>query len=116
MLTVKSYFKCVKQPLFWAVVITLFYAAVTLYITIHLMHDSYNTNAFDLGIFAQELKNTLHGQILYSPAIAASQFSPHFSPVLLLLVPIYWLFPYPQMLLAVQGLVLAFGGYLLTSS
>jgi len=102
-----------KIPTLWAIVIALIYAVVTLYITIHLMHDSYHTTAFDLGIFTQELKNTLQGNILYSPAIAGSQFVPHFSPVLLLLVPIYWLFPHAQMLLVVQGLLLAFGGYLI---
>jgi uncharacterized membrane protein len=91
----------------------LIYAAVTMYITIHLLHDSYNTNAFDLGIFTQELKYTLHGQILYSPAIGGSQFAPHFSPVLLLLVPVYWLFPHAQTLLVVQAFLLAFGGYLI---
>jgi uncharacterized membrane protein len=92
--------------------LALIYTAVTLFITIYLLHDSYHTSAFDLGIFTQELKNTLHGQILYSPAIGGSQFMPHFSPVLLLLVPVYWLFPHAQMLLVVQGLLLGFGGYL----
>jgi len=93
--------------------VALLYAAVTMYITIHLIHDSYNTYAFDLGIFTQELKNTLQGQILYSPALGTSQFAIHFSPILILLVPLYRLFPHAQMLLAVQSLLLAFGGYLI---
>ena len=112
MLAFKFFFRWTKQPFFWAAVVALIYTAVTLFITIHLLHDSYHTSAFDLGIFTQELKNTLHGQILYSPAIGGSQFMPHFSPVLLLLVPVYWFFPHPQMLLVVQGLLLGFGGYL----
>ena len=91
--------------------VALIYTAVTLFITIHLLHDSYHTSAFDLGIFTQDLKNTLQGQILYSTA-GQYQLAHHFSPVLLLLVPVYWLFPYPQMLLVVQALLLAFGGYL----
>jgi len=93
------------------VAVALIYTAVTLFITIHLLHDSYHTSAFDLGIFTQDLKNTLQGQILYSTA-GQYQLAHHFSPVLLLLVPVYWLFPYPQMLLVVQALLLAFGGYL----
>jgi len=111
-LSFKSNLQHTKKPVFWAVVIALLFAAVTMYITIHLIHDSYHSSAFDLGVFTQELKNTLHGQILYSPAIGASQFAPHFSPVLFLLVPLYWVFPYVQMLLVVQALLLAFGGYL----
>ena len=112
MLSSKSILGQTKKPFFWAVVIALLYAAVTMYITIHLIHDSYHSSAFDLGVFTQELKNTLQGQILYSPAIGGSQFIPHFSPVLFLLVPLYWLFPHSQMLLVVQALLLAFGGYL----
>jgi len=111
-LSSKSILGQTKKPFFWAVVIALLYAAVTMYITIHLIHDSYHSSAFDLGVFTQELKNTLQGQILYSPAIGGSQFIPHFSPVLFLLVPLYWLFPHAQILLVVQALLLAFGGYL----
>ena len=102
-----------KTPIFWAIAIALVYACVMMYITIHLMHDSFHTSAFDLGVFTEELKYTLQGKILYSPAIGGSQFAPHFSPVLLLLVPIYWLFPHVQMLLVVQSLLLAFSGYII---
>jgi len=93
------------------VVVALIYTAVTLFITVHLLHDSFHTSAFDLGIFTQDLKNTLHGQILYSTA-GQYQLAHHFSPVLFLLVPVYWLFPHAQMLLVVQALLLGFGGYL----
>lgn len=112
MLSTKFCFKWTKTPIFGAIVVALIYTAVTLFITIHLLHNSYHTSAFDLGVFTQELKNTLKGQILYSPALGMSQFAIHFSPVLFLLVPLYWLFPHAQMLLVVQALLLAFGGYL----
>ena len=112
MLAFKSFFRWTKRPIFWAATVALIYTAVTLFITIYLLHDSYHTSAFDLGTFTQELKNTLHGQILYSPAIGGSQLAFHFSPVLLLLVPVYWLFPHAQMLLVVQALLLGIGGYL----
>ena len=100
------------MPIFWAIAIALVYAVVMLYITIHLLHDSYNSTGFDLGIFTQDLKYTLHGQILYSTA-GGYQLAHHFSPVLFILVPIYWLFPHAQTLLVVQGLLLAFSGYLI---
>ena len=112
MLPDKTLYKWMKTPIFWAVVIALIYAVVTLYITIHLMHDSYNTNAFDLGIFTQDLKYTLQGNLLYSTA-GQYQLAHHFSPILLVLVPVYWLFPHAQTLLVVQAFLLAFGGYLI---
>jgi len=55
-LAAKSFLQRMKTPVLWAVVIALLYLAVTLFITINLLHDSYNTNAFDLGIFTQDLK------------------------------------------------------------
>ena len=112
MLTDKPFLKWLKTPVFWAIMAALIYAAVTLYVTIHLLHDSYNTNAFDLGIFTQDLKFTLQGKLLYSTA-GQYQLAHHFSPILLVLVPIYWLFPHAQMLLVVQAFLLAFGGYLI---
>jgi uncharacterized membrane protein len=113
-MALKNFFlKSVHKPVFWAIVITVIYITVTLFITLE-MHDSYNTGAaFDLGTFTQELKSTLHGTILYSPSIGESQFSIHFSPVLFLLVPVYWVFPYAQMLIVVEVLLLALGGFLI---
>jgi uncharacterized membrane protein len=108
----KSFLKRINTPVFWAIAIAFVYLAVTLFITIHLMHDSFNTTGTDLGAFIQELKYTLQGKILYSMIVGQSQLALHFSPVLFLLVPIYWLFPHAQTLLVVQGCILAFGGYL----
>ena len=108
----KTFLKWMHTPAFWAIVIAAIYALVTCFITIHLMHDSFHTMAFDLGIFTQDLKYTLQGQLLYSTA-GQYQLAHHFSPVLFLLVPVYWLFPHAQTLLVVQGLLLAFGGYLI---
>jgi len=104
--------KWAKKPLFWAITIALVFAGVMIFITVHLMHDSYQTYGFDLGVFTQDLKYTLQGKLLYSPA-GEAQLAHHFSPVLLILVPVYWLFPHAQTLLVVQGLILAFSGYLI---
>jgi len=88
------------------------FTAVILYITIHLLHDSYKTYGFDLGLFTQSLKYTLHGQMLWQTPTGGSELAHHFSPILFLLVPVYWVFPYAQMLLVVQGITLGVSGYL----
>jgi uncharacterized membrane protein len=112
MLPLKAFLKWTKSPVFWAVLLALIFAVVILFITIQ-MYSSYNTGApFDLGAFTQNLKYTLHGKFLYSPAIGGSQLTLHFSPVLLLLVPVYWVFPHAQMLIVAQCLLLAFSGFL----
>ncbi len=107
--------RLIPTPDIEAVIIALIYVGITLYISIHLLHDSYNTYCFDLGAFMQDLKYTLQGKLLWCPSLATSDLAHHFSPVLLLLVPIYWIFPYAQTLLVVQGLVLGLSGYLVYS-
>jgi uncharacterized membrane protein len=97
---------------FQVVVLALIYVAVTIYVSIHLLHDSYQSSAFDLGIFAQTLKYSLQGDLLYATPLGLSQLALHFSPVLLLLIPVYWLFPHVQTLLVCQALLLGLSGIL----
>jgi len=66
----------------------------------------------DLGLFTQSLKYTLQGNLLYHTPGGLSHLAYHFSPILLLLVPIYWIAPYSQTLLVVQGIALGLSGYL----
>ena len=95
-----------------AIILALIYIAITLFISIHLLHDSYQSGALDLGTMAQSLKYTLQGKILYNTPCGMSQLAYHFSPVLLLLVPIYWLFPHVQTLLVVQAGLFGLAGCL----
>ena len=73
------------------------------------------THAFDLGIFAQAISGYAH---LGAPVSLIkgvhdglgahfSVLGDHFSPILVVLAPIYWLFPHAQTLLVIQGLLLA---------
>ncbi len=61
----------------------------------------------DLGIFKEALWHTLHGRVMYSPAVGYSFFGEHFSPVLFLLVPLYALWPTSACLLTVQTLAVS---------
>ncbi|MBI2858161.1 MAG: DUF2079 domain-containing protein [Chloroflexi bacterium] len=87
------------------------YTAITIYITF-LIHGSYHTYAFDLGLFAQSMKHTLQGEILHHSVAGGSELANHFSPVLFFMVPLYWAFPFVQTLLVVQAAALGFSGYL----
>ncbi|MBN1367160.1 MAG: DUF2079 domain-containing protein [Dehalococcoidales bacterium] len=102
--------KLIRAPYFAVVVIALVYIGITIYISIHLLHDSYNTHAFDLGIFAQSLKFTLAGQFLYNTPEGLCHLAYHFSPILLLLTPFYWLFPHVQTLLVCQAILFGISG------
>jgi len=84
--------------------------ALLMSITTVLRHISYNTQAYDLGIFDQVLWNAAHGNLLYSSILGGRHFfSEHISPILFLLAPLYWIYADPKVLLIVQSCVLATG-------
>ncbi len=78
-----------------------------------LKHSSFHSNAFDLGEFDQAIWNTLHGRFLYSALESQSILANHFSPILALVVPLYWLWNDIHMFFLVQSIGLATAGIFL---
>src|SRR5207253_752685 len=81
-----------------------------------LRHESYHSFGFDLGLFDQVFWNTTQGRLLESTMSQAipvphSLLGDHFSPVFLLFVPLYLVFPHPETLLVIQTLALALGAW-----
>jgi len=77
-------------------------------------HAALATNAMDLGNVNQALWNTAHGDFLAFTNMApvANRLALHVEPILLLLVPFYWLgLGSPQLLLVVQALVVGLGAW-----
>jgi uncharacterized membrane protein len=79
-----------------------------------LRHVTYHSFGPDLGLFDQIFWNTTQGRwwestMSLAQPIPHSYFSDHFSPVYLLLLPFYAVFPHPQTLLVIQTLMLALG-------
>lgn len=78
-------------------------------------HHSFNTNAWDLGIYSQALYSTLnHGKIFYYTSElpgnpSGSLFGIHFSPFLFLLIPVYALYQNPVTLLVLRPIAIAAG-------
>jgi uncharacterized membrane protein len=81
-----------------------------------LRHQSFHSNGFDLGLFNQVFWNTTQGRPFESTMSQAmpiphSLLGDHFSPVFLLLMPFYVVFPHPETLVVVQTLALALGAW-----
>jgi uncharacterized membrane protein len=77
-------------------------------------HWTFHSTASDLAVFDQVLWNTIHGRFMESTLSLArcvphSFFGDHFSPALLLILPLYFVFPHPETLLVVQTVALALG-------
>ncbi len=70
------------------------------------------TGAFDLGVYTQPLWNFIHGRDFAVSLIEDNgpiRWATHVEPILFLVVPLYWLWPDPRLLLWLQvaGLSLA---------
>lgn len=70
-------------------------------------HFSLQTQAYDLGLFANVLWNTLHGRFLFNSLTGASYGGDHFSPLLPVLSPLFLLWKNAAVLLLVQTGALA---------
>lgn len=79
-----------------------------------LRHWTFHSTASDLAVFDQVLWNTIHGRFMESTLSLArcvphSFFGDHFSPALLLILPLYVVFPRAETLIVVQTIALALG-------
>lgn len=75
-------------------------------------HYLFFSGAWDLGIFDQIFWSTLHGRFFYysvEPWHGQNLLGSHFSPILVLLVPFYAIYPHPETLLVLQSFVIALG-------
>ena len=77
-----------------------------------LQQQAFETGRFDVGNLTQAVWSTAHGRFLEMTDLQGVQFSrlgAHFDPLVALLVPLWWLWPSPDMLLVVQGIGVALG-------
>ncbi len=79
-----------------------------------LRYYTFQTNAFDLGIFNQAFATTLQGRLFYETpdlrVIATGNFlAVHFNLLMFLLLPLYALAPTPQALVVMQTFFLGLG-------
>jgi uncharacterized membrane protein len=67
--------------------------------------------AYDFGIFEQMLWSTINGNFMYQTIneISFNHFGIHFQPILLALLPIYFMFPQGETLLILQSLFIGLG-------
>ena len=77
-------------------------------------HETYNTFAWDLGIFSQSLETLVfHGKLFYNTVElpynpSGSYFGIHFSPILFLIAIPYAVYPHPLTLFLIKNLLICF--------
>jgi uncharacterized membrane protein len=77
-----------------------------------LRHRAFSTGRFDLGNMVQAVWASAHGHPLAVTDLRGEQVSrlgAHVDPILVLLAPVWWVWPSPSMLLVVQAIAIALG-------
>jgi len=72
-----------------------------------LRHYTFQTQTWDMAVFEQSFWNTTQGKLMWNNFEGKNHFAIHFSPFLLLLVPLYAVWPSPYNLLIIQTSALA---------
>ena len=73
-----------------------------------LRHWHFDSNAYDLGIYDQWVWHASRVEIPASSLLGIpNMLADHFSPVLFLLAPLYWVWPRPETLIVVQACLLS---------
>lgn len=84
----------------------IFYSILFIYLGIQKYHNFTFFNPKDFAIYNQTFWNTIHGRV-FQNSTYGSNFTCHNSVFFFLLVPFYFLFPFPQTLLVLQTIFLA---------
>lgn len=77
-----------------------------------LQQRAFEAGRFDLGNLTQAVWSTAHGRLLEVTDLQGEQISrlgAHFDPLVVLLVPLWWAWPSPELLVVVQAAAVALG-------
>lgn len=102
-----------SQPADWiAVALLMIYVAVFSWMTIR-QHEGFRTNALDLAKFDQAIWNTAQGRPFHITLVEDSIIQSHFSPILALYAPLYWLWSDIRILFIAQSICFGGAGFLI---
>lgn len=110
---IKNPYSSLYQEHFPYIILTL--SSFIYFITVAwLKHYSFHSSGLDMAVFDQVYYNTINGNFWQfslesQPLALKSYFANHFSPFLLLLIPFYWIWSSPGMLILAQSLALSLG-------
>ncbi len=89
----------------------LFFLAWTL--LFFLKHYSFNTDIIDSGVYSNVVFNSSEGRYFYSSHYKYHSLGEHFSPIVLIFVPLFWIEPSLLWMIVVQAAAIAVGPVIL---
>lgn len=88
----------------------LLFVLVFSYLSI-LRHNRINSAMYDLGLFDQLIYNLAHGRFFESSIKGFNYLGDHFSPILIIFAPLYWIWEDVRILLIAQAFIVSLSGY-----
>jgi uncharacterized membrane protein len=82
-------------------------------ITLILRHWAFETQAFDLRLHEELIRNSALGRLLYSDLLGRTFLDHHVVPLFVLLVPFYWIWPSPYLLFVLQSVLMGGSAWLI---
>lgn len=76
-----------------------------------LRHNRLNSAMYDLGLFDQIIWNIAHGRFFESSIKGFNYLGDHFSPILIIFAPLYWIWEDVKILLIAQTVIISLSGY-----
>lgn len=70
-------------------------------------HAAFRTNLYDLGSYTHLIWNIAHGRFFETSLGPANYLTNHFSLLLVIVAPLFYIWPDPRLLIAVQQIILA---------
>ena len=101
-------FQLVNNIEIW-ILIVLFGVLYSLYSIVR--HLSFDSLIFDLGVYDQIIWLVSRGKPLFSSILESHPWADHFTPTLLLLTPVYWIWDNVIILLLFQAFFVSLGAY-----
>lgn len=72
-------------------------------------HYTFQTTAYDMGVFEHSFWNAVQGHSFFNTLENTNHLAVHFSPLMFLLVPFYYMWPSAYMLLILQTIFIGLG-------
>ncbi|MDD5529664.1 MAG: DUF2079 domain-containing protein [bacterium] len=110
----KVFQKDIKDSLKWIYLIVGIYIVIMGSLSIFIYRSLYSpfyAYGFDLGVYDQEIWGYSKFRLVYTlvSIVGKYPFGDHFSPILFLLVPFYWIHSSPVILLLIQSVAIGLG-------
>ena len=100
----------IKDSITYGKLVVFIAALFSIIFSFYSILKAYTINAYgwDLGLYSQAFYSTLHGKLFYTNLAGGSYLAEHFSPFMFAILPLFYLYPSPYILLVLQSIFISF--------